>query len=181
MSRFGFLISVFLLPWSIVQANPIFYEVNNLSGNTWESTYTVTNELPTTIIEEFTIYFELRQYENLLITASPVDWGGLEAQPDPGLPDDGFADWLAFTIGASIDPGETLGGFSVQYDFLGTGSPGSQFFEIVDPFTFDVLSEGFTQPLSLVTVPEPTTLALFGLGLVGLFRRKLLGDQVIGG
>jgi len=172
MSRPGFFfLSVFFLPWTTVQATPIFYQVQNLSGNSWEYTYTVDNQLATPI-EEFTIYFDLGVYENLVITGSPTfDWDGLAIQPDPLLPDDGFADWLAF--GLPIAPGEALGGFTVMFDYLVTGTPGSQFFETIDPNSFDVISEGFTRPLPSDSVPEPGILVLFWLGFAGLIFRRL--------
>ncbi len=171
MLRRGFIfLSMFLLPWTAVQATPIFYEVQNLSGNSWEYTYTVDNQLATAI-EEFTIYFELGVYENLAITGSPTsDWDGFAAEPDPLLPDDGFADWLTF--GLPIAPGETLGEFSVMFDYLVAGTPGSQFFETLDS-GFEVIGEGFTRPLPSGSVPEPGLLAMLGLGLAGLFGRRL--------
>ena len=117
-------------------------------------------------------YFDLGIYENLSISASPADWDGIAIDPDPlFLPDDGFADWLA--LGAVIGLGETLGGFSVQFDFLGADppGPGAQFWEIVDPVTFDPLASGFT---ALVAVPEPSSITLlaFGLFLIAIYSRR---------
>lgn len=164
-SRVFFLFSLFLSINSAAVANPIFYELDNVSGSTWEYSYTVDNQSASPI-DEFTIYFDLSLYENLVISGSPsLDWDGLAIQPDPLLPDDGFADWLA--LGLPIASGETLGGFSVVFDYLGTGTPGSQFFEIIDSVTFNVVSNGFTQPL-LVAVSEPSILVLFGLGFAVL-------------
>lgn len=145
-------------------AAPIFYERADLGAGRYELSYTVDNQT-SFAITEFTIWFDLGLYDNLAITSSPVDWDGLAAQPDPGLPDDGFADWLS--LGLAIAPGVSLGGFSVAFDWLGTGLPGAQFFEIVDPDTFIVLESGFTQPLlPVAAVPEPPALVLLALGLL---------------
>ena len=173
MPRTAFLlIMFFLMPWSISQASPIYYEANNLSGNSWEYTYTVDNQLDTPI-DGFTIWFDLGVYENLLITGSPNwDWDGFAAQPDSSLPDDGFADWLTF--GLPINPGEVLAGFTVSFDYLGTATPGEQFFETFD-YDFNLLSEGYTEQMASTasaSVPEPGTLLLFGLGIAGLLWRR---------
>ncbi len=167
-SRLGFFligINVFFLPWSTVQAVPMSYQTDKLTGNSWEYTYTI-NNTSSSAIDAFTVYFSPVLYENLMITDSPsADWDGLAVEPDIHLPDDGFADWL--TLGVPVNVGETLSGFTVAFDFLGMGAPGSQSFEVVDPVTFAVLSAGVT-----VLIPTPGTLLLMGLGLVGLLRRS---------
>ena len=157
-------LSLFLLGNSAI-ADTITFTVDNIGGNTWQYNYTVANTGSTGgDIEEFTIWFDLGLYENLSGPGSPADWDPLLIQPDPGLPDDGFADWLAF--GPGIAEGDSLGGFSVMFDFLGTGTPGDQFFDIIDPFTFNVLFSGITELGDVVVpVPEPTSTSLIALGL----------------
>ena len=158
-------------------ANPIFYEVSDLGAGRFQYDYTVDNQTASPI-EEFTVWFDASVYDNLLIVANPSpDWDGVAIPGDPLLPDlDGFADWLAF--GPPIAPGQLLSGFSVSFDWLGNGTPGSQFFEIVDPFTYGVLSDGFTQPLPAtppVSVPAPPLLMLVLPGLlmmIGLARHR---------
>jgi len=159
-------------------ATSISYDVSSLGGTGWEYTYTVANDTLGADIEEFTIWFDLALYGNLVATATPADWDPLVIQPDPGLPDDGFYDALALVAG--IAPGDSLGGFSVSFDYLGRGTPGAQLFEVIDPATFDLLDDGTTVraaagPGPSPAIPEPATGLLLGMGLAGL----LVGRQLI--
>jgi hypothetical protein len=144
-------------------ATTVSYELQHLTGDTWQYTYTLANDTLAADIEEFTIYFDPGLFENLAATDTPADWDPLVVQPDPGLPvpDDGFYDALALSVG--IAPGGSLSGFEVQFDYLGTNSPGAQFFEVIDPDTFATLDSGFTQ-----VVPLPAAIWLFMSGLIGL-------------
>lgn len=149
---------------NISQATTILFDVQNLSGNRWEYSYTVENDMLSVDLEEFTVFFDFNLYENLALAGIPAGWDPLLIQPDPLLPDDGFFDALA-DPGFGIAPGNSLGGFSVSFDFLGTGRPGAQPFEIRDADTFALLDSGTTATLA---VPEPATLLLMGIGLIGL-------------
>jgi len=46
----------------------------------------------------------------------------------------------------------------------GVGEPGSQYYEIIDPVTFETIEDGYT-------IPEPGTLLLLGLG--GFVLRRI--------
>ncbi len=144
-------------------ATTLTYDVTNISGNTWEYTYTVSNDMLGVDIKEFTVFFDANLYENLVATSTPTDWDPLVIQPDTVLPDDGFYDALALVAG--IAPGNSSGGFGVRFDYLGAGTPGAQVFDVVDPFTFEVLDSGLTQAS---VVPAPAAIWLFGSGLLGL-------------
>ena len=153
------------------QANPIFYEVTNLGGNTWRYDYTLGNETADPI-DSFTVFFALNVFENLAVLSSPASWDSFVAQPDPFLPDDGFFDTFDLTF-FGVNPGETLSGFSVGFDFLGVGTPGSQPFD-VNPF--GTISSGVTRLGSggdPTPVPAPSTLILLVLGLGCLLVRRL--------
>jgi hypothetical protein len=144
----------------------IQYDVINLGGSQFEYEYAITNDSLAVPIEEFTIWFDVDLYDNLIVTTSePLasQWNEII------LHDTGFGipigyDSLAQSQG--ILPSETLSGFSVSFDWLGTGNPGTQFFEIVNPITFETIDSGFTVP-----IPEPATLLLIGLGGALLRRR----------
>jgi len=161
------------------QATVIVYDVQNIGGvtnHTWEYIYTVSNDTLASNIELIDVIFPLGQYENLGTTVTPTDWEAFVFQPDPNLPDDGLYDVLALVV-PGIAPGDTLGGFGVRFDFLGAGTPSEQWFEIVDPFDFfsppvdsgttQLGSSGPTDPP--VSVPEPGSLWLAGMGLIALF------------
>jgi hypothetical protein len=151
-----------------VRATTILYDLSNLGGTTWEYTYTVTNDSMSSAIEEFTIYFNLGSYDNLAATSSLASWDQLAINPDPSLPADGFYD--ALTLATGIAPGATESGFSVSFDWLVAGIPGSQLFDVFDPITFDVVDSGNT-----AVIPEPGTFLLLGSGIIGLIgiRKRL--------
>ena len=145
----------------------ISYEVEGIGANRWQYTYDVSNTSLAEGISAFTIWFDLNKYEDLTIT-SPAelasDWDQLVLQPDPQLLDDGLFDVLA--IGDSIDVGQSVPGFSVSFDWMGQGEPDTQFYEVINPDTYEVTANGFT-------VPEPTSMLIFGLAsFLARARRK---------
>lgn len=149
----------------------IRYEVAELGSGKWRYSYDVTNISLTQEIREFTIWFDYELYKNLATqTPEPLksSWDEIVIQPEPVLQDDGFYDALTLTSG--IGQGQTVSGFSVSFDWLGTGQPGSQFYEIIDPATFETLDSGWT-------IPEPTTLLLLGLGCLVLNRKRVRHEK----
>lgn len=153
-------------------AGVILAELEKLDETRWMANYSLTNTL-TTEFDQFTIYFQHGSYENLSLVAAPSDWDPLVIQPDPLLSGDGFFD--ALSMGSPLLPGDSLSGFSVAFDWAGSGDPGSQWFELIDSFSFDVLYSGLTQVQDVVApVSEPTGLSLSIIGLISLLmlRRK---------
>lgn len=147
------------------QATIVEYSITDSSAGHFEYTYSVTNDNLGIPIEEFTIWFDTDLYDNFTITTQEP----LASQWDEIiLQDTGFGlpiGYDALALGSGIEPTETISGFSVSFDWLGAGLPASQFFEIIDPLTFETIDFGFT-------VPEPSTLLMFILcGLI--FRLKL--------
>ena len=151
-------------------ADAITYTVDNLGGNRWQYNYTVDNT-GTNAQDAFAIFFELFVFENLVVESTAPDWDADVFPPDPGLPDDGIVEFYGLF---PILPGESLSGWSVSFDYLLDGTPGEQFFEFFDGFTFDLISDGITERAAEVTVPEPGTLGLLGTGLLLLsaMRRR---------
>ncbi|MEM1153706.1 MAG: putative Ig domain-containing protein, partial [Pseudomonadota bacterium] len=166
-------------------AGNVFFELDALGGDRWEYHYTLENTTGDAI-GGLSVYFDTGPFANLSITGNPNagtfdEWDGLFIEFDPELPDVGFADWS--TLDDLLFPGDSLTGFSVAFDFLGTGQPGSQFFETYrlesgdsDFLDFILISDGFTRPLPgdpPVGVPIPSTLLLFAPGLLLLSGRRL--------
>jgi hypothetical protein len=156
----------------------ISFTPTSLGGVHWKYDYSIAAAASDAPIDEFTIFFDSTRYANLAIESSPLDWDPLIIQPDTGIPADGFFDALALQFG--INPGTQRNGFSVSFDFLGTGTPGAQRFDIVDSSTFATISSGFTTaavvtPPPTSNVPEPSSFALVGLalGLISAFRCRL--------
>jgi MYXO-CTERM domain-containing protein len=142
----------------------IEYLLTHLTGDRWQYSYTVTNESLAVGIEEITLWFAFDKYENLAITTPDPPsslWDEIIVQPEPLLLFDGYYD--ALTLGSGIPVGQSVGGFSVAFDWLGAGTPSPQPFDIVDPDTFEALHTG-------TTTPEPGPLVL--LGLLSLLRRR---------
>ncbi len=154
---------------SPVSATVITTDLTNTSGNSWQAEYTVENNTLGSTIEEFTIWFDLGLYENISIVSTPSNWDPLVVQPDPSIPDDGFYDVLA--LGSGISSGSSLGGFTIMFDWLGGNSSMSQFFEVIDPFTWAVQDSGQTTIVT-ASIPEPPSIVLLSLGIAGLVLTK---------
>jgi hypothetical protein len=123
----------------------VSYTATDISGSTWEYNYTVTNNLSANL-GEFTTFFTLGLYTNLQVVSAPGNWqgggGALAINPDPSLPADGFFDAQASDAGLAA--GASQSGFSVEFTYLGTGTPGAQLFNFVDSSSFATLESGNT-------------------------------------
>lgn len=125
-------------------AASVTFTVTPLGGVNWRYDFVVTNDALSVPIEEFTVYFAPDRYSNLVAGPTP-GWDMLVVQPDPLIPDDGFYDGLVLSP-VGIVPGASQAGFAVTFKYLGTGSPGAQPFEIVDPRTFQTVFAGMSRP-----------------------------------
>lgn len=156
----------------LANATAINYIVTDLTDinpgeDLWRYSYTVSDH---TFAADtgFTIYFDLGLYD--LLDPSPIapnaDWDVITWNPDISLPDDGAYDAYALANNASLTDM-----FKVSFVWLGDDSgPGSQFFEVYDGLTWNVLEDGFTASVA-APVPEPSTMLLLSTGLVGLAGR----------
>ena len=153
-------------------ATLVDYDVRLLTGNRYEYSYRVTNDTLGVPISEFTVYFPFDLFANLGPGSAPTDWEVFVDDPEIILvPVDGLYD--ALTRSVPIAQGASLGGFTVEFDWLGTGLPGSQSFEIAVPDPFEVLETGTTS--RAVNIPEPGGLGLLAMGLAAMltFGSKL--------
>jgi hypothetical protein len=143
----------------------IWFEVTDLGGGRWQYTYDVSNINIGAGIAEFTIYFAPGIYDNLAVETGGIlaaTWDEIVWDPVAGVGVDGAYDALAGL--SPIAPAMTASGFSVSFDWLGEGTPGQQWYEIIDPDTSATIDSG-------QTVPEPAMLLLLGLGAI-ISRRK---------
>jgi len=123
------------LSFATLASAQVSYTVTDVSGSTWEYNYSILNSTAVTSIGEFTVFYTLGEYSNLKLESSPANWSSIVAQPDASLPADGFFDALALDA-SGLTHGNTASGFSVEFTYLGKGTPPSQVFNIVDPNTY---------------------------------------------
>ncbi len=119
----------------------------------------------------FDIFFDPTLYRLLQDPPPAVNagWDVLVLQPDPLLPDAGRYDALAVVNGPSLSDL-----FTLNFVWLGTGTPGAQPFEVFDA-SFHVIASGQTSPAGQPSpVPEPATLTLVAVGVGVLATRARL-------
>jgi hypothetical protein len=162
-------------------ATLITAEVTHITGNTWETNYTITNNTLAEDIEWFAIYFPSGLYENI-VDFSPADivnsWDIIVQQPDdPFAGSEGYFDAFSFP-GFGIEAGKSLSNFIVRFDYLGTDTISFQDVEIYDPNELNPVVIDYTQLESIlvaVAVPAPHTLPLFFVSLIafGALRKSV--------
>jgi len=150
-------------------ATVIYYEANQLNGNSWQVDYEIQNDTLLNAIESFTLFFNQDLYSNIAVLSAPAGWDLSVIQPDISIPDDGYVDGIA-GFGGAIPLNGILAGIRVTFDFLGAGAPGTQFFEMYDPDNYFLVDSGNTivRPSTPVPVPEPSMALLHLLIIIGL-------------
>jgi hypothetical protein len=146
----------------------IEYGLTGLGAGQWQYNYTVSNVSLGQNIGEFTIYFDYGLYGNLsVMTPTPLknQWSEILLPADGVLHQGPIYDAASASSIYSIAAGQTVGGFAVRFNYTGLGTPGPQYFEIVDPTTFETLASGRT-------IPEPGMMGLMLLGGAAAARRK---------
>ena len=156
----------------------ILYDVAPIGGDVYRVEYTVMNDgsigAP---VAWFQVDFDPALYDefSLMIDSAPAipaaGWDEVLLASGIGVP----AAYDAFSDTTSIAIGQSLGGFAVEFTWLGGGAgPGVQPFGVLDQGSFEFVEMGTTVP-----VPSPGTGTLVGAGLLfmalGRQRARLLG------
>ena len=175
---------VLLLAATQTSASPpstsIQYSLVPLGGNVYRYVYSITNNGPIpggSPVQLFDILFDTSLYQQTslqIVTPSSLhaQWSEILLS---GIPPSVPALYDALALTGGIPPGSTVSGFSVQFTWLGPGTPGSQPFQVYDPNTFQLLQSGQTSANSApLTVPAASTVSLtiIGVGLIltGAYR-----------
>lgn len=147
---------------SAASAAPVLnYQLSSLGSGQWRYAYTLQGEAPAAGFDGLTVYFDASQYSLVGNVSAPSGWDVLTVQPDQPLQGSGLVDLLhlAGALAGAIAPVQ----FSVDFDYIGAGTPGSQRFELYNLSPFAVVQSGQTQPGK---VAEPATGALAALALL---------------
>jgi len=144
-----------------------------LVGSQWQLSLTVANGGSPAQIPGFSVYFDHTLFTNLAAPAAPAGWDPLLFQPLPSISSDGVFDAYVLGPADALLPGQSIGGFSLQFDYLGAGAPGTlpfEFYELDANGGFVPLGSG---SVAVQVVPELGTfwLATFGLSALTLLRR----------
>lgn len=162
------LLAMFLGPASAAVVGANFTQQ---SGSAWTVDLSITNDGTPAEITGFTVYFSESLFADLVVDASPAEWDSIAVQPDLVL-GAGFFDTLLLDPSAPLTLGQTQAEFRVAFTFLGAGAPSSLAYDIVDE-SYQVLASGFTVAASTGAVPEPGTILLASLGLIGCLGTSL--------
>ena len=151
-------------------ATIISYEASYISGTTWEYSYTVSDHVFNTG-DSFEIVYELGAYENITDISHGSDWNVTTLDPVniPG--------WFSFNGiyngTASTDNPSLIDPFVVQFDWLGTGDPSTQPFNVFAAGNWMMPIETGITESSSSSIPEPSTIFLIGslLGFITIKRK----------
>lgn len=152
------------------QAAAVTATYTPLAGNTWLVGLSIENDGTIPSIGGFTVYFDEGLFDALLLQASPATWDSLLVQPDTSIPDAGFLDALAIDPADELGVGQSIGGWTVQFSYLGNGRPGALSFDIVDG-EFNTLFSGLTAVVSPVSEPGTVSLLVAAALAAGGLRR----------
>ena len=124
----------------------IVYTITILGSNQWQYTYEVTNLTLSIPINESSMWFDYGLYHNLAIATfgSPAgNWNEIVRQPE-AIRGNGGYDALVASLG--IGPAETVSGFCIRFNGIGTGDPCSRFCDIVNPSDFTTIDSRHHSP-----------------------------------
>jgi hypothetical protein len=144
----GIVISHLMLT-STAHAITVQYELIPLGGNQYRYVYTVTNDGSLgagVAVSLFDLVFDSASYQETslaIVTSAPLNsqWDEFILSSVLNVP----VAYSAFSSTIGIAPGETVSGFAVEFEWIGSAAlPGAQPFQVFDPNTFDLLEEGTT-------------------------------------
>ena len=148
----------------------ISYNLIPVGGSTYDYVYSIYNDgslAGSAAVQLFDVDFSTSLYSSISIVTPPsfnTQWSEQLLAP-VGPPGTAF-DVCAANQGnvncpttPGILAGNSLSGFAVQFNWLGTGTPGSQPFQIFNANTSQVLENGNT------VAPEPSTFGLLALAV----------------
>jgi hypothetical protein len=169
LCQFGACLVFLLAGHAFASTISVQYSLTPLGGQVYVYTYSVTNNgslgagVP---VQLFDVLFDPALYQESslhIVTPSSLhsQWEETLLSSVPPLP----ADYDAFALSGGIADGSTVSGFAVQFHWLGTGTPGSQPFEVFNPVTFQLLQAAQTSGASVSAVPEPASSAMIALAL----------------
>lgn len=108
----------------------IIIELSQVSGQRWQGNYRIENTGATAPIKGIRIVFPVGLYDALAISKTPDQWDAITADPDSLIDASGI--YELFTVTEAIDTNQTLEGITLAFDWLGSGAPSSQSFEIIN-------------------------------------------------
>lgn len=150
-----------------LQAGTIQFQTTNLGGNTYQYTY-FPSGFALQANQELDIRFSPILYTNL---NSGVAGAGFDlALLQPNNPSGTFGDYSALAL---VNNPLLTGPFSVNFNYLGSGQPGSQPYRInqynQSGAFVATIDSGVTTPVGgAPSVPEPGTLPLAGAALAAI-------------
>ncbi len=145
------LVIVSLLLPGVCLATEITYILEDLGSGQWVCHYNINNDTLAADIEQFIIWYEPWLYQNLSVVSTQAigfDWYQDTIEPDPVWLDYGAYRALAYSSG--IGQGQNLNGFAVRFEYLGSGVPTLQEFDIVDPVTYASMDTGYAKAVRFV-------------------------------
>jgi hypothetical protein len=142
---------------AVADSLPFSYSLVNLGGGEYQYDYSIYNNASLGAgvpVQLFDVDFDPTLYTNLSIVTPNPNWTEMIFPAGGGNP--ALFDVSSPTNGG-IPVGSTASGFDVDFDWLGTGTPGSQPFQIYDPNSFAQLQNGNTiNPVPLGTLTGGT-------------------------
>ena len=145
----------------VLRADPIVdYHVTSVGGD-FQYSYSFSGlTLPNSW--ELDIYFDAALYGAIFNGVAPAGWNLMLFQPNVPVGSRG-----EYSLLATTDNPPTVGTFSVQFTYLGSGVPPSQLWEIyndTNPNQVQFVTSG--QTVNPGAIPEPSSLWLCGPGIM---------------